>query len=135
MAWILVAFTLVFVMAPGYAPFAVARAERSRALTLWSAHSLGLLYSGLLRRKNALQMLFLSLMVFSVVYVEWFLWYVLGLSLSARAPLVTLHACPTRRIALVTQRRPSRCACPADPRPRPSQGLLACFRRGQLVHR
>ncbi|GAA5822384.1 hypothetical protein JCM3770_002374 [Rhodotorula araucariae] len=52
MAWILAAFCLVFSMAPG----------------------VGFLYSGLLRRKNALSMLFLSLMVFSLITVEWFLW-------------------------------------------------------------
>ncbi|GAA5995954.1 ammonium transporter [Rhodotorula paludigena] len=51
-AWILIAFALVFSMAPG----------------------VGFLYSGLLRRKNALSMLFLALMVFSVIQVEWYLW-------------------------------------------------------------
>jgi len=52
MAWIMVASALVMVMAPG----------------------VGFMYAGLLRRKNALSMLFLSLAVYSVVAIEWFFW-------------------------------------------------------------
>ncbi|BGP50784.1 hypothetical protein JCM10450v2_006710 [Rhodotorula kratochvilovae] len=52
MAWIMVASCLVMIMAPG----------------------VGFLYSGLLRRKNALSMLFLSLAVYSVCAIEWFFW-------------------------------------------------------------
>ncbi|GAA5952156.1 hypothetical protein JCM10213_006501 [Rhodosporidiobolus nylandii] len=51
MGWILVSAVLVMIMAPG----------------------VGLLYSGLLRRKNALSMVFLSLMVFSMAAIQWFL--------------------------------------------------------------
>ncbi|GAA6039246.1 hypothetical protein JCM8097_003225 [Rhodosporidiobolus ruineniae] len=52
MAWIITAACLVMIMAPG----------------------VGFLYSGLLRRKNALSMLFLSLAVYSVCTVQWFFW-------------------------------------------------------------
>ncbi|GAA6039244.1 hypothetical protein JCM8097_003224 [Rhodosporidiobolus ruineniae] len=51
MAWITVAAVLVMLMAPG----------------------VGLLYSGLLRRKNALSMLFLSFVIFSEAILVWFL--------------------------------------------------------------
>ncbi|GAA6061729.1 hypothetical protein JCM10212_000462 [Sporobolomyces blumeae] len=52
MAWILTASCLVMIMAPG----------------------VGLLYSGLLRRKNALSMMMLSLAVYSVCTIEWYFW-------------------------------------------------------------
>ncbi|BGP26862.1 ammonium transmembrane transporter [Rhodotorula toruloides] len=52
MAWILVAACLVMIMAPG----------------------VGFLYSGLLRRKNALSMLFLAMAVYSLITIEWFFW-------------------------------------------------------------
>ncbi|KAK4050661.1 hypothetical protein OIV83_003387 [Microbotryomycetes sp. JL201] len=52
MAFIILCATLVFFMSPG----------------------IGFLYSGLLRRKNALSMLFLSLAVYSVATVTWFFW-------------------------------------------------------------
>ncbi|GAA5922853.1 hypothetical protein JCM1841_003762 [Sporobolomyces salmonicolor] len=52
MAWMLTAACLVMIMAPG----------------------VGLLYSGLLRRKNALSMMFLGLAVYSLCTVEWFFW-------------------------------------------------------------
>lgn len=35
---------------------------------------LGIFYAGLLRRKNALAMLFLSMAVYSVVAIQWFIW-------------------------------------------------------------
>ncbi|KAM0747001.1 ammonium transporter MEPa [Meredithblackwellia eburnea MCA 4105] len=50
--WILVAAVLVMIMAPGVA----------------------FLYSGLLRRKNALSMLMLGLAVYSVGTIQWFFW-------------------------------------------------------------
>lgn len=92
-AWILIAFALVFSMAPG----------------------VGFLYSGLLRRKNALsvrrdrvqsiqspihspvlhlQMLFLALMVFSVIQVEWVR---LGV-LASRPRRLHLVAAPAARL-------------------------------------
>ncbi|GJN93542.1 hypothetical protein Rhopal_006599-T1 [Rhodotorula paludigena] len=52
MAWTFMAGCLVMLMAPG----------------------VGFLYSGLLRRKNALSMLFLALAVYSVCAVEWMFW-------------------------------------------------------------
>ncbi|GAA5869101.1 hypothetical protein JCM1840_000469 [Sporobolomyces johnsonii] len=52
MAWMLTAACLVMIMAPG----------------------VGLLYSGLLRRKNALSMMFLGLAVYALCTVEWFFW-------------------------------------------------------------
>ncbi|GAA5837292.1 hypothetical protein JCM11251_004956 [Rhodosporidiobolus azoricus] len=52
MSWIMTCGALVMIMAPG----------------------VGFLYSGLLRRKNALSMLFLSLAVYSLIAIEWFFW-------------------------------------------------------------
>ncbi|GAA5950149.1 hypothetical protein JCM3765_004215 [Sporobolomyces pararoseus] len=52
MAWILTASALVMIMAPG----------------------VGFLYSGLLRRKNALSMMMLSLAIYSICTIEWFFW-------------------------------------------------------------
>lgn len=52
MAWMLMAAVLVMIMAPG----------------------VGFLYSGLLRRKNALSMIFLSLAIYSLMTIEWFFW-------------------------------------------------------------
>ncbi|GAA5864402.1 hypothetical protein JCM8547_005810 [Rhodosporidiobolus lusitaniae] len=57
MAWIMTSACLVMIMAPG----------------------VGFLYSGLLRRKNALSMMFLSLAIYALVTIEWFFW---GYSLS-----------------------------------------------------
>ncbi|KAM0755731.1 ammonium transporter MEPa [Meredithblackwellia eburnea MCA 4105] len=51
-AWILASAALVMIMCPG----------------------VGYLYSGLLRRKNALSMLYLSFAVYSVVTFQWFFW-------------------------------------------------------------
>ncbi|KAL7009274.1 hypothetical protein EMMF5_000904 [Cystobasidiomycetes sp. EMM_F5] len=51
-AWVLTSTALVMIMTPG----------------------LGFFYSGLLRRKNALQPIFLSMAVFSVVAFQWFFW-------------------------------------------------------------
>lgn len=51
-AWILASSALVMIMCPG----------------------VGYLYSGLLRRKNALSMLYLSMAVYSVVTFQWFFW-------------------------------------------------------------
>ena len=51
-AWILTASALVMIMAPG----------------------VGFLYSGLLRRKNALSMMMLSLAIYSICTIEWFFW-------------------------------------------------------------
>ncbi|KAL8286274.1 hypothetical protein RQP46_004762 [Phenoliferia psychrophenolica] len=56
-AWVLASTALVMIMCPG----------------------VGYLYSGLLRRKNALSMLYLSFAVYSVVTFQWFFW---GYSLS-----------------------------------------------------
>ncbi|ORY84684.1 ammonium transporter MEPa [Leucosporidium creatinivorum] len=50
--YILICAVLVMIMSPG----------------------VGYLYSGLLRRKNALSMLFLSLAVYSVAIIQWFFW-------------------------------------------------------------
>ncbi|KAK4055034.1 hypothetical protein OIO90_003375 [Microbotryomycetes sp. JL221] len=52
MAWVIVSSCLVFIMSPG----------------------VGFLYSGLLRRKNALSMLFLAFAIYSVATVTWFFW-------------------------------------------------------------
>ncbi|GAA5873650.1 hypothetical protein JCM3774_005005 [Rhodotorula dairenensis] len=52
MAWIIVAAVLVMIMSPG----------------------IGFLYSGLLRRKNALSMIFLAMAVYSLVTITWFFW-------------------------------------------------------------
>lgn len=51
-AWVLASTALVMLMSPG----------------------VGYLYSGLLRRKNALSMLYLSLAVYCVVTFQWFFW-------------------------------------------------------------
>jgi len=51
-AWVLVSTALVWIMVPG----------------------VGFFYSGLLRRKNALSMIFLSMMTIAVVSFQWFLW-------------------------------------------------------------
>ncbi|TFY80971.1 hypothetical protein EWM64_g3045 [Hericium alpestre] len=56
-AWMIAATALVWIMIPG----------------------LGFFYSGLLRRKNALSMLWMSMMTLAVVWFEWFFW---GYSLS-----------------------------------------------------
>ncbi|GAA5938091.1 hypothetical protein JCM3775_005338 [Rhodotorula graminis] len=67
MAWIMVASALVMIMAPGVA----------------------MMYAGLLRRKNALSMLFLGLAVYSVVSVQWFFWgYSLAFSDTASNPFI-----------------------------------------------
>ena len=52
MAWIITAMALVWIMIPG----------------------LGFFYSGLLRRKNALSMIFLSVAILAVVSFQWFFW-------------------------------------------------------------
>ncbi|KAH8825080.1 ammonium transporter [Flagelloscypha sp. PMI_526] len=52
MAWVIAATALVFIMIPG----------------------LGFFYSGLLRRKNALSMIGMSMAVLAVVSFEWFFW-------------------------------------------------------------
>ncbi|PWN29505.1 high affinity ammonium transporter [Jaminaea rosea] len=57
MAWVITATALVWIMIPG----------------------LGFFYGGLLRRKNALSMLWMSLVVSSIVFFQWFFW---GFSLS-----------------------------------------------------
>lgn len=56
-AWMLISTGLVFIMIPG----------------------LGLFYSGLLRRKNSLTMISMSMAITAVVSIEWFFW---GFSLS-----------------------------------------------------
>ncbi|PWZ01689.1 putative high affinity ammonium transporter [Testicularia cyperi] len=57
MAWIIVSTALVFIMIPG----------------------LGFFYSGLLRKKSALSMLWVSMVLLAIVAFEWFFW---GFSLS-----------------------------------------------------
>ncbi|EPQ29807.1 uncharacterized protein PFL1_02480 [Pseudozyma flocculosa PF-1] len=52
MAWIIVATGLVFIMIPG----------------------LGFFYSGLLRKKSALSMLWMSMVLLAIVSFEWFFW-------------------------------------------------------------
>ena len=52
MAWILTSTALVWIMIPG----------------------VGFFYSGLLRRKNALSMIWASMMVLAVVSFQWFFW-------------------------------------------------------------
>ncbi|KAI5481446.1 hypothetical protein MNV49_004202 [Pseudohyphozyma bogoriensis] len=59
-AWILTCTALVMIMCPG----------------------VGYLYSGLLRRKNALSMLYLSMAVYCVITFQWFFWQVAGYSLA-----------------------------------------------------
>ena len=67
-AWILTCTCLVFLMIPG----------------------LGYLYSGLARRKNALHMLLMTMMAFTVVSIQWVLFgYVSGTSLVNSAHLWT----------------------------------------------
>ncbi|KAF8662805.1 hypothetical protein AX16_001087 [Volvariella volvacea WC 439] len=51
-AWVLASATLVWLMIPG----------------------LGYFYAGLLRRKNALSMMYLSMMTIAAVSIQWFLW-------------------------------------------------------------
>ena len=51
-AWVLASTALVWIMIPG----------------------VGFFYSGLLRRKNALSMIWLSMMVLAVVSFQWFFW-------------------------------------------------------------
>ncbi len=51
-AWVLASTALVWLMIPG----------------------VGFFYSGLLRRKNALSMIWLSMMVLAVVSFQWFFW-------------------------------------------------------------
>jgi Amt family ammonium transporter len=51
-AWVLASTTLVWIMVPG----------------------VGFFYSGLLRRKNALSMIYLSMMTLAVVSFQWFFW-------------------------------------------------------------
>ena len=51
-AWTLAGTALVFIMIPG----------------------LGYFYSGLLRRKNALSMIYMSMMTLAVVSFQWFFW-------------------------------------------------------------
>lgn len=51
-AWVITATALVMLMIPG----------------------LGFFYGGLLRRKNALSMIWMSTAVMSVVFIEWFFW-------------------------------------------------------------
>lgn len=51
-AWILASMALVWIMIPG----------------------LGFFYSGLLRRKNALSVMYMSLMCLAVVSFQWFFW-------------------------------------------------------------
>ena len=52
LAWIIAATALVWIMIPG----------------------VGYFYSGLLRRKNALSMIFLGVAVLAVVSFQWFFW-------------------------------------------------------------
>ncbi len=52
MAWIIVSTALVFIMIPG----------------------VGFFYSGLLRKKSALSMLWMSMCLMAVVTFEWFFW-------------------------------------------------------------
>ena len=51
-AWVLTSTALVWLMIPG----------------------VGFFYSGLLRRKNALSMIWLSMMILAVVSFQWFFW-------------------------------------------------------------
>ena len=71
MAWIITAMALVWIMIPG----------------------LGFFYSGLLRRKNALSMIFLSVAILAVVSFQWFFWgYSLAFSDGANAYIGDLSA-------------------------------------------
>ena len=63
-AWMMMSTLLVFIMIPG----------------------IGFFYSGLLRRKNALSMLWMSMAVAAVASIEWFFWgFSLAFSKSASA--------------------------------------------------
>ncbi|EGG08538.1 uncharacterized protein MELLADRAFT_42854 [Melampsora larici-populina 98AG31] len=69
LAWVLASTALVMIMTPG----------------------LGFFYSGLLRRKNALSMIFLSMAVYAVVSFQWFFWgYSLAFSPNASRFIGTL---------------------------------------------
>ncbi|SPO32120.1 probable high affinity ammonium transporter [Ustilago trichophora] len=67
MAWIIVSTALVFIMIPG----------------------LGFFYAGLLRKKSALSMIWMSMAVMAVVTFEWFFWgFSLAFSQSANNPFI-----------------------------------------------
>lgn len=67
MAWIIVATALVFIMIPG----------------------LGFFYAGLLRKKSALSMIWMSMAVLSVVTFEWFFWgFSLAFSQTSTNPFI-----------------------------------------------
>ncbi|GAA5965785.1 hypothetical protein JCM8115_002999 [Rhodotorula mucilaginosa] len=70
MALVITAAVLVMIMSPG----------------------IGFLYSGLLRRKNALSMIFLSLAIYSLVTIAWFFWgYSLTFAPNGSAFIGNLH--------------------------------------------
>lgn len=74
MAWIIVSTALVFIMIPG----------------------LGFFYAGLLRKKSALSMLWVSMVLLAIVSFEWFFWgFSLSFSTTAGNPFigVSLHPC------------------------------------------
>lgn len=72
LAWIIAATALVWIMIPG----------------------VGYFYSGLLRRKNALSMIFLGVAVLAVVSFQWFFWgYSLAFSETADKYIGDLSAC------------------------------------------
>ena len=71
MAWIIVATALVFIMIPG----------------------LGFFYAGLLRKKSALSMIWMSMAVMAVVTFEWFFWgFSLAFSQTAKNPFIGVSA-------------------------------------------
>jgi len=57
-----------------YAPGDIAWVLASTALVWLMIPGLGFFYSGLLRRKNALSMIYLSMMTIAVVSFQWFFW-------------------------------------------------------------
>lgn len=71
MAWIIVSTALVFIMIPG----------------------LGFFYAGLLRKKSALSMIWMSMAVMAVVTFEWFFWgFSLAFSQTANNPFIGVSA-------------------------------------------
>lgn len=73
LAWIIVSTALVFIMIPG----------------------VGFFYSGLLRKKSALSMLWMSMALLAVVSFQWFFWgFSLAFSTSSTNPFIGVSLAP-----------------------------------------
>ena len=93
MAWVIAAMALVWIMIPGKSSPRMTVGYRLTELVLTGV---GFFYSGLLRRKNALSMIFLSMAGVAVGSFQWFWWgYSLafsdGANKSVRPPLHRTH--------------------------------------------